>query len=219
MLLHIYSSPTLVSDIRREISPYVAATQPPNVFGIAEPPRLMITNVDDLLDVCPLLKAVFCETLRLHSMPLSVRKVTKTFSASHFSSIEPRDPTVQQYEIKSGAFLVAACGLQGQGSVMHAFDETFDARKSLSVDQEGKQRSSDAAGHPWGVGQGACPGRIFAEKQVLSFVAAIVSLWDIEPADLGTWKMPKSDGRHVLAGPKKDCRMLLRARKLDSKDI
>lgn len=36
-----------------------------------------------------------------------------------------------------------------------------------------------------------CKGRAFAQKELLTFAAAIISIWDIEPAGGGPWKMPK----------------------------
>ena len=214
MLSHIYSSKTLVRDIRLEISPYVAASQPPNIFGISEPPRLKINSVDSLSDACPLLKAVFYESLRLYSRPLSVRKVTKNIPVAHTCSNDLPNTTFDRFEIETGAYLVAPLGLQDLDCITHDFDDSFDSNRFLLVDKEGKQRCNDAAARPWGLGDAACPGRTFAEKQVLVFVAAIVSLWDMEPKTFGNWKIPKPGAGHVMDGPAKDCRVLLRSRKL-----
>ena len=42
-----------------------------------------------------------------------------------------------------------------------------------------------------GGGHSMCKGRAFAQKEVLTFAAAIISLWDIEAVGGGPWKMPK----------------------------
>lgn len=46
-----------------------------------------------------------------------------------------------------------------------------------------------------GAGHSMCKGRAFAQKEVLIFIATIISFWDIEPVGGGPWKMP----RHVKA--------------------
>ena len=35
-----------------------------------------------------------------------------------------------------------------------------------------------------------CKGRHFALREVMAFTAAIISCWDIEPADGAEWKLP-----------------------------
>ena len=37
-----------------------------------------------------------------------------------------------------------------------------------------------------------CKGRAFAQKEALFFTAAIISMWDMEAAGGGPWKMPRS---------------------------
>jgi len=36
-----------------------------------------------------------------------------------------------------------------------------------------------------------CKGRAFAFKECMMFTAAIIAMWDIEPAGGGEWKMPR----------------------------
>ena len=96
----------------------------------------------------------------------------------------------------------------------HGSHEHFHLDRFISDDQEEKQKSNDCTARAWGFGEAPCPGKNFAEKQVLMFVAAIVSLWDVEHTSLEAWEMLKSNSPHVIAGPKKDCRILMQARKL-----
>lgn len=45
--------------------------------------------------------------------------------------------------------------------------------------------------HELGAGHSMCKGRAFAQKEVLIFVASVISFWDMESAGGGPWKMPK----------------------------
>ena len=58
-----------------------------------------------------------------------------------------------------------------------------------------------------------CKGRQFAAKEILIFTAAIISLWDIEPAGGGPWKMPKPRKATGTKGVKHDTRVWIRRRK------
>ena len=65
----------------------------------------------------------------------------------------------------------------------------------------------------WGGGPTMCKGQKFAEKEVVLFVAAILTLWEIEPVgNGGEWRHP---GKEMTAGtvrPKTDVMVRLRRR-------
>ena len=213
MILHIYASPTLLNDIRLEIVPYIAANQPPNIFGIPEPPRLCLKDVDGLVNACPLLKAAFYECLRLYSRALFVRKVTTPVSVAD-SNI---DGTAghQTFAVDSGAYLVAPLSSQTQEYASSCeTSEVFRPQKFLKVGQDGQLSCAEDSISPWGFGTAACPGRYVAEKQVLTSVAAIVSLWDIDFPCTGESKIPKSTVHSMIAVPSSDVRVLIQAREL-----
>jgi hypothetical protein len=65
-----------------------------------------------------------------------------------------------------------------------------------------------------GSGVGMCKGRDFALKECLAFTAAIVALWDVEPAGGGQWKMPKHRRAAGVYGPSGDTRVWLKRREL-----
>lgn len=66
--------------------------------------------------------------------------------------------------------------------------------------------------NPWGLGPFVCPGRKFAESQILSFVAAIIAFWEVEPAADSGWTAPSPKRQSVVATPSTDIRVILRAR-------
>ena len=214
MLFHIFSSPGLVDDIRHQISPYIAATQPLNTFGIPEPPRLIVKEVEGLVSACPLLRACFYECLRLYSKPLSVRKVIKAFSVTGATSDNSGQPIGQHYAMRPDTYVVAPLSLRSYDGSSFDTPELFKPERFLSMGQDGRQKCDRNILRPWGLGKEACPGRDFAEKQVFVFVAAIVSLWDIEPTGLKGWEIPHHAVCSVVAAPTADIRISIRARKL-----
>ena len=210
MLLHIWDAPGLAQEIRREIQPYTKATQPPSAFGLPEPARLKI-DLEGLLCSCPVLKACFYECLRLYSAPMSVRKVKTSFSMGEHNS-GGSDP--QLVRLEAGTFLVAPLGIQHHDASCFDNPLLFNSRRFLSTGRDGKPKCDPGALKPWGVGESACPGRHFAEKQVLAFVAAILSLWDMEPIGWKGWAIPSHDVHLVVATPRTDLRVLVRPREL-----
>ena len=59
-----------------------------------------------------------------------------------------------------------------------------------------------------------CKGRSFAFKECIGFVAAIIALWDIEPAAGGPWKMPRHRKATGVYGTSDDTRVWIKRRKL-----
>jgi hypothetical protein len=69
---------------------------------------------------------------------------------------------------------------------------------------------------PWGGGASMCKGRKFAESEVLIFVAAILTCWDIECIDESgkpkAWGHPGHKGGSGAVVPATDVRVRLRRR-------
>ena len=216
MLLHIFSSPGLVEEIREETRPYIAATQPPNRFRIPEPPQLVVKDLNGLLGACPLLRASFHECLRLYVKPMAIREVTKAFSVIDASSEEQRKPSDPWFTMNLGTFIVTPLSRYSQSASLLDAPEPFNPKGLLSVGQDGHNKDGASTSRPWGLGGAGCPGKDLAERQVLVVVAAIVSLWNFEPAELKGWCTPQCAVRSVVAVPKTDIRVLIRARELPS---
>ena len=63
-----------------------------------------------------------------------------------------------------------------------------------------------------------CKGRAFAHKECIAFVAAIVSLWDIEPADGGPWRIPSHRKATGVYDTSDNTRVWVKRRKLVTHD-
>lgn len=89
---------------------------------------------------------------------------------------------------KSGVINIP-CGLVHFNEALHPDADSFHARrfleKSLGGEGEGHARTTK----PFGGGTTHCPGRVFAEKEMIGMVAAMVMRYDLEIAN-ADWQMP-----------------------------
>lgn len=173
-------------------------------------------DVEGLVGACPLLRACFYECLRLYSKPMAVREVTKAFSVAGASLEESGKPVGQHFAMRLGTYLVAPLSLHSHNNSFSDSPQLFKPHRLLVVGRDGNQKCDTGVLRPWGLGEAACPGKLLAERQVLVFVAAIVSLWDIEPAGLRGWSVPQQAVYSVVAEPRTDVRVFVRARNLSS---
>ncbi len=61
-----------------------------------------------------------------------------------------------------------------------------------------------------------CKGRTFALKECMIFTAAIVALWDIEPAQGGEWKMPRHRKASGVYNTGDDTKVWLKRRQMST---
>ncbi|KAL2002139.1 hypothetical protein VTN02DRAFT_589 [Thermoascus thermophilus] len=213
-LLHILADPALLSGIRREIAPYVKATRlSPQETGLpfTEPPRLSV-DMDGLLNSCPLLKATYYETMRMDTAPFSYRELTADLTlteseedATLNGSSEPRT-----YNFRKGEYVVIPHGAHNKDPLYFPDPDRFDPRRFILTDPEtGKETVDLRTLRPYGGGTSMCKGRGFAEREILVFTAAILSLWEIEPADKAGWKIPGQKPSSTAFLPKNDIRVRL----------
>ena len=101
MLLHIISNPELLENVRKEIGPYARR-------GIDGEQSRLVLDVDGLIQKCPLLKATFFETMRLHTAGTSYKNVCQdlTLTESPEDAETLGKPKPQTYHVKAGTFLV-----------------------------------------------------------------------------------------------------------------
>ena len=228
MLLHIHSDPTLLTQIRAEIARSTRITQSPQVLAIPSPPRLSINHIA-LGNHFYLLKPCLYECLRLYTTPTPTRFVDK--------DIPIRDPdgkvqSHQDYILESGSYINAPLTLLHHNPRYFWQPNEFQPRRSLKawesktrtesqiqIDKEHDYRPfqrfhQPSNLHPFGIGPSTCPAREYAEAEILTFVAAILSLWDFEPSDPKGWIIPERRDREIVSVPKWDIRVKVRAREV-----
>jgi cytochrome P450 len=95
-------------------------------------------------------------------------------------------------------------------AAIHAEPEIFDAKRFLGKERGGRgTRVSGATLRPFGGGGSYCPGRLFAERQLVGFLAGFVERFDVGIE--GRVEVPKNaDFFNVTA--QRDVEVVLRRR-------
>jgi cytochrome P450 len=209
-LSYIVSSPSLLTEIRAEVSEIVT--------------RRTVNGVDTVeMDItgfqkkCPLLCSAWEETLRLIDSSSSVRMVIKD---TMFDG---------RYLLKAGSVVQMPSGVTHNSPDIWGEDAaTFNPRRFIR--SEGKQdlaarerRKVQTQGYfPFGGGKHLCPGRHFAFTEVMSFVATLAYGFDISMADgSGSLKLPKPAKQKMGTGtrkPETDVKILIKRRE-EFKDV
>ena len=228
MLLHIHTDPTLLTQIRAEIAPFVLITQPPQVLSIPSPPRLSI-KLSGLETSCPLLKSCLYECLRLYTTPNPTRFVDKdTIIHDHEGKVQSH----QDYLLEKGSYITAPLTLLHHNPAYVWQPNEFQPRRFLKANENDTLAEHDthhnkehttqppqtfhhpSTLHPFGIGPSTCPARAYAETEILAFTAAIISLWEFSPASPKGWMIPERTEREIVSVPKRDLRVKVQARKL-----
>jgi hypothetical protein len=218
-LLHILTDPTLLSEVREEIAPYVKVSRHnQKEIGSSpfpEPPQLSI-DLQGVLDSCVLLKATYYETMRVDVETISPRElptdVILTESAAEAALDGLTEP--RSFHLRQGESVMIAYAPQHQDSRYFANPSKFDPHRFITIDPEtGKKTADMGILRPFGGGTTMCKGRVLAEREILAFTAAILSMWDIEPADSKGWRIPGHQRmRSGALSPVKDIRVRLKYR-------
>ena len=217
MLTRVYSSPALTQRLRDEVQSFAKASQPSPVFGIPEPARLEINDVG-LVQSCPLLKACLHECLRLYSKATSMAIVQKDLSILESRedgrSVNGEGP--QSFKLEAGDFAASLSDVHQPESCHYESSDSFQPDNFLVSSDSVREQQTLVRGalKPWGLGEFAYPGHVFAEQEVLAFVAAILVLWDLEPVNSQGWIVPRQKISAIISLPSADIRVRLRPREL-----
>lgn len=191
-LSYIVNSPTLMTEIRSEISQIVTRKTIDGVDTVE-------MDTTGLQKQCPLLCAAWEETLRLVDSSSSVRMVVQDTMLA------------DKYLLKAGSVVQMPSGVTHNSPEIWGEDAgVFNPRRFLRSD--GKQdpaarekRKVQTQGYfPFGGGKHLCPGRHFAFTEVMGFVATLVYGFEISMADgSGSLKMPKMAKQKMGTGVRK----------------
>jgi hypothetical protein len=198
-LAYIYSTPGLLNALRAEIAPYTRFSPPQ-----AQVPEITSIDFPGLSANCQFLKACLYETYRMVNEPTSIRYVERPVILTDGSL---------RHTLKAGTWVSAAHSLTQHNASIFDNPAEFRPERFLETDQvSGKRVARYGRLRPWGAGAAMCKGRTFAEKELISAAASIVSLWDIEPADGQVWKLPGMVPGTGVKRPVKDIRVRISRR-------
>jgi cytochrome P450 len=140
--------------IKKEVDPLVAIAQSPNALS-------------DCLDRCPILTAVYQETLRVVTSSVSARNIIAPLDLSG-TILQPGNMVLIPYR-----------QILLNEEVFGSNAADFDATRFLRNPSLAKNQSF----RPFGSGTTHCPGRFLAQKEVLTFIGIVLSRFDIFKAD------------------------------------
>ena len=216
-LLRIYAEPSLLGEIRKEIAPYVKAHRPSREetgFPIEEQAQLSIDS-QEVFNSCHILRASFYETLRVDSAGLSFRELSSdlTLTESQDDAAVDGLGKPRTYKICKGESIAIPHGILQNDARFISNPNQYDPLRFITTDAgAGVKQAEMHTIRPFGGGIGGCKGHIIAERENLASVAAILSLWDIEPTCGTQLEIPEHASSAGTFLPSKDIRVKVRCR-------
>ncbi|KAI9847047.1 MAG: hypothetical protein M1838_001059 [Thelocarpon superellum] len=158
----------------------------------------------------PLMRSVFFEGQRWHSGSLIMREVVEPTEIVSKAPVPDQEDKV--YQLKKGAVVNMPSMLLHFDPDVHPDPETFNPKRFLSPELGGLGASTSAGIRSFGGGVSYCPGRVFAERQVIGFLAFLLSDYDVTFAN-DTWVMPEGhDIEQVARLPRAELNIARRAK-------
>jgi cytochrome P450 len=190
MMNHIFSRPALLAEVREEVQSN----------ALVKPDLISFTA---LRDKCPLINSIYKESMRIAAPMTSGRYVVADTLVADTWLL--RKGTVVQ---------IAGPALHTNKEIWGADAETFNPRRFV-YNWNGTRSSEDgsivdgkanqvpsAAYRSFGGGSSLCPGRHFAQMEIVSLAALLVMGFDLEAPsgqDRVCWNPPMDDKRFPIA--------------------
>lgn len=213
MLLHIYSRPELLQRIREEVAPYV---YPRPRSEDEEPDSLPKLEVDaeGLRKNCPLIKATFFETLRMHMGVLGIRHTYQDLTlreSKQDAALQGREEP-QSYKIPARSKVILGAVILQSDPRLFPEPEKFIPERFIEKDENGVDHAVLKNMFPFGGGVSKCKGRNFAEREVVVIAATLLVMWDMAPTTGDQLVLPKMTYAGAARGPLADIRVRLTRR-------
>jgi hypothetical protein len=193
LVANLFSRPALLQEIREEVTTALSIPDP-----TADSNTVLISAKDINMRSCPILYSCYRESLREISLLTSARMVLQDTILA------------DKYFLRKDSVVQIAGGILGRDPVVWgANGRDFDPYRFLV---EGKSESSGpgatvAAPMPPGVSSAAfrafgggtviCPGRHFAQTELMVFSAMVALLFDITDVGGGPMKLPEKDETRI----------------------
>lgn len=158
-LLRTFSTPGLVSEVRAELERVGYPKLQPSEYVTVIPSKV------------PLLRSIYFESLRVHINAINIREVLAP------TDLVTKDRT---WKVEKGGVVTLAGTLLHEDKDLHPHPEQFQPKRFMDKEAGGGGENPAKYMKPFGGGTSYCPGRVFAEKQIIGFLAAMIMRYDIK---------------------------------------
>lgn len=201
VMCYVFHDPKLVAELQEELIAAVDIQQKDNttIMTSAAPgsdrhwTRTCTFKVAGLQSTCPLLVSTYREVMRLTNRNTGTRRVTVDTVISYTPSKTGAPGNTndgQTYLLKKGA------NIQTPAIITNFDPETwgptayeFDPKRFMTTDRD-RERAQNRAFNPFGGGKHLCPGRFFADAEILGALAALILGFEIETPGGGRVDVP-----------------------------
>jgi cytochrome P450 len=199
MLCYLFSSPSLLADVREEIE---------GIAKRADDGKGICLDVSQLQKDCPLLVSVWQETLRMTNVAVSSRAVVEDVVLN------------DTYFLKKGSVVqIPARIMHNSPAIWGSDSDVFIGRRFLkshtnNLSREEKKLQKQGF-TPFGGGVVLCPGRHFATTEILGVAATVTMGFEMRMKDGGVLRVPgaKKQGMSVaVKQPEGEVEVLMRRR-------
>lgn len=185
-LLRILTTPGLVKGLRAELAAANFSTTAPDHHTTTFPAAF------------PLLRSVFWETLRVHNTSGTIREV---IVPTEFES-----SSGETYSFKTGGVVTFQSGLLHMDPKIHPDPTAFRPQRFMIKELGGEGEDEKKTLKPFGGGVSYCPGRIFAEKQIMAYWAVLIWRFEMEIVNnegKEKWQFPNNSDFYDVAKSKR----------------
>ncbi|KAK1948933.1 cytochrome P450, partial [Colletotrichum sublineola] len=189
MICYVFRDPALVADLQKEL--LLLADIQDSTDSKCPLTRRFTFSVAKFQTSCPLLVSTYKEVMRFTNRSMGTRRVLEDTLISYTPSSASGEVREEQtYLLRKGANILIPAIItnfdpEAWGENVH----DFDPRRFITTDRE-RERAQNRAFNPFGGGKHLCPGRFFADAEILGTLAALVLGFDIETPEGSRLEVP-----------------------------
>ena len=213
LLANLFSRPELLTEVRGEVGKAVTTARSDDGQDIKT------IHVDMLKSVAPLLTSCFRENLRMVANMTSVRWILEDTMIA------------DKYLLKKDSIVQVASGVMHMDEQIWGEDASeFNSRRFVSASESTTEKTAtaplpknvpSAAFRAFGGGSVICPGRHFAQSEIVGYVAVVVMAFNLEKPGGRVFELPTRNNKAIplaVMKPRDECKVVIIRRK-EAEDV